>query len=221
MFCCQDDKPPARCHWKTGLIHLEFVTQNRDGTKDGNELSTRLFLQPFSTCVFALKSRCKDLITERVCVVSTQHVPVHVPEAWPGERSANDRWFHSYVWVWERGGSGISGGEQKRLDPQLSQRSLGSDTCAIASWRRNDESQVCTPVAYCAGHSCGLHTSACVCVCAWVCEKVQIWRSVSNEVLAAALATCVLGWSVCMSARKSHHGCAASGTLVLHLSTPS
>lgn len=58
---------------------------------------------------------------------------------------------------------------------------------------------VCTPVH--------------VCVCA--CEKVQTWRSVSNEVLAAALATCVLVWSVCVSVRRSHHGCATSGTAVL------
>lgn len=47
------------------------------------------------------------------------------------------------------------------------------------------------------------------------CEKVQIWRAVSNEVLAAALATCVLGSSVWVSVRTSHHGSVASRTSVL------
>lgn len=96
----------------------------------------------------------------------------------PDRETANDQcFFHADVSVCERvwGGGilkgGVPGGEQNRMDLQLPQRSLGSDTCDIASCWRNGVSQVCTPVVYCVGHSCELHV--CVCVCA--CEKVQIW----------------------------------------------
>lgn len=113
-------------------------------------------------------------------------------------RTANDQWFHStqtFVCetVW---GGGILGGGSKAEN-----RTVWTSSFPRGHW---DLTPAILPHA--GGMAC-LQSVFQSCIeqdtavgCAQVrmcaCEKVQIWRVVSNEVLAAALATCVLGSSV-------------------------
>lgn len=130
-------------------------------------------------------------------------------------RTANDQWFHSDVCVWDSLGWWAfrrgSKAENRTLWPSSSPGGHWDLTPAILP---HAGGMACLQSVF---QSCIVQDAAVGCaqvhVCA--CEKVQIWRAVSNEVSAAAPATCVLGSSVWVSVKKSHHGSVASRTSVL------